>query len=140
MSIKLNWDGMGILTSLACAIHCAFLPLIVPSLPLFGVNIIHNNAFEWAMIALAVLVGIYSLYHGYIRHHHQKFPMVLFSVGIIFLVLKQLLVTYQIHLLMNNRYEEYLLLLTAVSFIIFSHYRNYRLSKQTKCHSAHHAH
>ncbi|MEO7446128.1 MAG: MerC domain-containing protein, partial [Ferruginibacter sp.] len=64
MAVKLNWDGLGIATSLACAIHCAVLPLILTSLPLFGINIIHNSYFEWMMIALAFGVGIYSLYHG----------------------------------------------------------------------------
>ena len=56
MNFKINWDGLGIATSLACAIHCAILPLILTSLPLFGVNIIHNMFFEWRMIALAFIV------------------------------------------------------------------------------------
>ena len=28
MNVKINWDGLGIATSLACAIHCIVLPLI----------------------------------------------------------------------------------------------------------------
>ena len=71
MNLKLNWDGLGIATSIACAIHCAVLPLILTSLPLFGVNIIHNLFFEWTMIAIAFIVGSYSLFHGYIKHHHS---------------------------------------------------------------------
>jgi hypothetical protein len=43
MSKKINWDALGIATSLACAIHCALLPLFLSSLPLFGVNIIENT-------------------------------------------------------------------------------------------------
>jgi len=46
MNFKTNWDGLGIITSLACAIHCVILPMIATSLPLFGINIIHNNVFE----------------------------------------------------------------------------------------------
>jgi len=38
---------------LACAIHCALLPLILTSLPLFGVELIDNIAFEYGMIVLA---------------------------------------------------------------------------------------
>ena len=45
MATKINWDIMGIATSVACAIHCALLPLLLTSLPLFGINIIHNIVF-----------------------------------------------------------------------------------------------
>jgi hypothetical protein len=140
MSIKVNWDGMGILTSVACAIHCALLPLIVPALPLFGINIIHNNIFEWGMIGLALVVGVYSLYHGFKRHHHHKGPVGIFVVGMTFLLMKQLYVTYAESPVASGNKTEYLLLSIAVLLIITAHYRNYRLCQQTKCHSPHHAH
>ncbi|TSA43005.1 MAG: MerC domain-containing protein [Chitinophagaceae bacterium] len=50
MKIRLNWDAMGIATSVLCAIHCALLPVIMSSLPIFGINIVHNVFFEWGMI------------------------------------------------------------------------------------------
>ena len=81
MNVKLNWDGLGIATSLACAIHCALLPLILSSLPLFGINIIHNVYFEWGMIILAFGIGSYSLYHGYIKHHQTLLPSMLFAAA-----------------------------------------------------------
>ncbi|MEI9957599.1 MAG: MerC domain-containing protein, partial [Ferruginibacter sp.] len=65
MKVKLNWDALGITTSIACAIHCALLPIIVTTLPVFGINIVNNMAFEWGMIALAFVVGSYALFHGY---------------------------------------------------------------------------
>ena len=68
---KINWDALGIATSIACAIHCALLPLILTSLPLFGVNIINNVSFELFMILLAFCIGAYSLYHGWKKHHHR---------------------------------------------------------------------
>ena len=43
MKLKINWDALGIGASLACAIHCALLPLFLSSLPLFGTNIINNT-------------------------------------------------------------------------------------------------
>jgi hypothetical protein len=62
---RINWDALGIGASLACAIHCAVLPLVLTSLPLFGINIIHNNFFEYFMIGLASVVGTYALWHGH---------------------------------------------------------------------------
>src|SRR6186713_800158 len=99
MNIKINWDGLGIATSLACAIHCAILPLVLTSLPLFGINIIHNMSFEWMMISIAFAVGIYSLYHGYIKHHRSVTPVSIFAIGFCFLIAKQFFHDYQYLLL-----------------------------------------
>ncbi len=57
MSTKINWDALGIATSVACAIHCAILPVLITTLPFFGINILHNAFFEWGMITLACLIG-----------------------------------------------------------------------------------
>ncbi len=129
MNIKLNWDALGIVTSIACAVHCALLPVLMSSLPVFGINIIHNVIFEWGMIALAFVVGSYSLFHGYIKHHRSLTPVYIFSTGFVFLVLKQFLPQY-----------EYLLLAIAVCLIISAHYYNYRLCHKSKCSSPHHTH
>lgn len=129
MKIKMNWDGLGIATSLACAIHCAVLPLIITSLPLFGINIIHNVFFEWLMIAIAFVVGSYSLAHGYIKHHRSPLPILLFSAGFLLLVTKQFF----------HDYETWLLV-PAVVLIVAGHYQNYRLCHMSKCTSEHHSH
>lgn len=118
MKIKLNADALGITTSLACAIHCALLPMFLTSLPLFGINIIHNSFFEAGMILLAFCIGSYSFYHGYRRHHHNSFPFILFSVGIMLLVLKQFFIHY-----------ETWLMIPAVLFIIGAHLFNYHFCR-----------
>lgn len=128
MNIKLNWDGLGIVTSILCAIHCGLLPLLLPALPLFGINIIHNVAFEWGMIALAFFVGMYSLYHGFKKHHHSYQPFLIFFIGFVFLVVKEF---------MNH---QLILLIGAVILIITAHITNYRLCSKSKCHSPHHKH
>jgi hypothetical protein len=117
--IKLNWDALGITASLVCAIHCAILPLFLASLPLLGVNIIENSGFEYGMIALAFVVGIYSLWHGYRRHHHKKLPLLLFTIGMLCLVLKQLIHEYHT-----------IILIPAIVFIIAAHWLNYRSCKE----------
>ena len=124
MKFKINWDAFGIAASVACAIHCAVLPLILSSLPLFGINIIENQGFEFLMIALAFVVGVYSLYHGRKKHHHSYYPMVLFAAGISLLFIKSMLHS---HTLM--------LLLPAVSLVVIAHYLNYKL-----CRVHNHAH
>ena len=54
-NFKMNWDALGISASIACAIHCAILPLFLTSLPVFGIEIINNELFEISMIVLAFL-------------------------------------------------------------------------------------
>jgi MerC mercury resistance protein len=99
------------------------------TLPVFGINIIHNLIFEWGMIALAFVVGSYSLFHGYIKHHRSFKPVLIFSIGFIFLVLKQFSHQYNI-----------LFLVMAVACIISAHFYNYRLCHRSKCSSPHHKH
>lgn len=129
MEYKINWDALGIATSVACAIHCILLPLLLTSLPLFGVNIIHNIFFEWAMILLAFGVGVFALLHGYKTHHKNAVPVYLFSAGFLFLVTKQFFLPYEIYFLFP-----------AVILIIRAHYLNYRLCRKAKCSSPHHSH
>ncbi len=128
MDLKINWDALGIFTSIACAIHCALLPVVLTSLPVFGVNIIHNNFFEWGMILLAFIVGVYSLFHGFFKHHRTYSSIVIFCTGFCFLVLKQFYPIY-----------ETWLLTAAVSLIITAHYYNYRLCTNATG-TAHHNH
>ncbi len=124
MKIHVNWDALGIGASLACAIHCALLPLFLSSLPLFGINIIHHIGFEVGMILLAFAIGTYSLYHGYRKHHHNPVPLLVFITGFCLLVLKQFFVQY-----------ETWLLIPAVTLIVAAHFLNYKL-----CRGHNHAH
>lgn len=124
MSFRINWDALGITASLACAIHCAVLPMILSTLPVFGINIVDNVAFEYFMIVLAFCIGCYSFWHGYRKHHHSFLPLVIFCVGILLLFAKQLWHAYQLWLLPF-----------AVILIISAHLLNYR-----SCRVHNHAH
>ena len=120
MKPKINLDALGVATSVTCAIHCALLPLFLTSLPVFGINIIHNRTFEVVMIALAFFIGSFSLVHGYRRHHHRYLPLMIFSAGFIFLVSKQFFLQ-----------DELWFLLPAVTFILAGHFLNYYFCRQS---------
>ncbi len=126
MNLKINWDAMGITTSVACAIHCALLPLFITSFPILGIEIIDNQLFEYLMIFAAFCVGAYSLFHGWKKHHHQWQPLLLFSLGIGFLICKQIWHSWQLWFL-----------IPAVFLIIAGHFINYRLCRKANhCHAA----
>ncbi len=120
-SMKLiSADILGIGASVACAIHCAVLPLFLSGLSIFGVNIIHNFWFETGMIVLAFLIGTLALRHGFNKHHRNPVPFLLFSGGMIFLIAKQY---------WHN--DELLLLPFAVILIISAHIFNFRYTRKT---------
>lgn len=126
MGFKINWDALGIATSVACAIHCAVLPLLLTSLPIFGINIIENIPFEYFMIVLAAVIGANSLYHGYKLHHHNNTPFLIFGLGVLLLVAKQVWHEYQVWFLVP-----------AVLAIIYAHFRNFQLCRKANhCHTA----
>lgn len=112
---KINWDALGVTTSLLCAIHCAVLPLLFSSLPFLGIDFVKDKGFEYGMIGLAFLIGVVALSHGYRRHHHKLFPVFIFTAGFIFLVSKEWLPHLEIPFL-----------IMAVSLILLAHYLNYQ--------------
>lgn len=122
---KINLDSIGISASLACAIHCAVLPLFFTSLPIFGMEILNNKIFEYCMIAFAGFIGSYALYHGWKKHHHKLLPLVIFLAGLALLVLKEVFISIEL-----------VLLIPAAILIIGAHVLNYRdCRKANHCHS-----
>lgn len=113
-----NADLIGIGTSLACAIHCAVLPICLSGLSVFGVNILHNIWFETGMIVLAFVVGILSLHHGFSKHHRSITPFLLFTGGIVFLIAKQYWDDYEL-----------ILLPFALILIVLAHIFNFRYTR-----------
>src|SRR6185503_3683817 len=88
MKLQINWNALGVSAAVACAIHCALLPLFISTLPLFGINILDNIYFEVTMILVALLIGGFTLWHGYKKHHHKLSPLYLFIAGMFLLIIK----------------------------------------------------
>lgn len=126
MSIKINWHALGIGASVICAIHCAIAPLLLSSLPLFGVNIIENIWIELLLLGAAFVIGITTLWHGYKKHHHSPSPLILFTVGML---------CFMLHQLLDTDYSVWMLVLPGVASIVGAHLFNYRL-----CRKANHCH
>ena len=120
---KINLDALGVTTSILCAIHCAILPLLMASLPILGINILHNSFFEYGMIALAFLIGTLALWHGFRRHHRRLTPWFLFVGGMLFLIAKELWPNFELGLLPF-----------AVLLIIGAHLLNYRWCRSHPTH------
>ncbi len=77
----LNLDSIGMTASTLCAIHCAAVPVLLTFLPLVGLGFLANPLFEWGMIVLALLLGIWSILLSYFRTHHRVLPLLLLLAG-----------------------------------------------------------
>ena len=78
---KWNLDALGIGASLACAVHCALLPLLITALPLLGLEMFENDRLEYALLAVSFAVGYTSLIRGYRHHHRHIWPLAWFTLG-----------------------------------------------------------
>lgn len=126
MKLQINWNALGVSAAVACAIHCALLPLFITALPLFGVNLLENIYFEIGMITVAFVIGSLTLTHGYRKHHHKLIPLLLFIVGMILLSIKHFFIEYILWLVIPSSI-----------LIISAYYLNWKLCRQAKhCHSS----
>lgn len=62
-------DRIGAFGSLACAVHCAALPLLIAVLPSLGIAVWFGDGFEMGFVIFATLLGSFSVVSGYRRHH-----------------------------------------------------------------------
>jgi hypothetical protein len=125
MKLQINWNALGVSAALACAIHCALLPLFITALPLFGVNILDNIYLEVAMISVAFIIGAITLWHGYKKHHHKLIPLFLFVTGMILLIIKHFFTAYVLWLVVPSSL-----------LIISAYYLNWRYCRLAKhCHT-----
>lgn len=78
-------DRLGLTASLACAAHCALMPLLVSALPLF----LQDARLEWALVGSSAGLGISSLVRSY-RRHQRRLALVVLTLGLLLLVLGRL--------------------------------------------------
>lgn len=78
---RMSLDTLGIGASLACAVHCALLPLLITILPLLGSHILENEKLEYGLLSFSFLIGCWSLGRGYFRHHRRIVPLLIFAAG-----------------------------------------------------------
>lgn len=126
MKLQINWNALGVSATVACAIHCALLPLFISTLPLFGINILDNIYFEAGMILIALLIGGLTLLHGYRKHHHRLTPLILFIAGMFLLIVKHFFSATVVWLIIPSSI-----------LILLAYYLNWRLCRIAKhCHSS----
>ena len=117
--------------SLACALHCLFMPsfLIVTS-GFLSVSI-DNELIHLVILLAALPVSIYALARG-LKNHKEFMIFVLGVVG-----LSILGVSYYLgEAVLGEAYEKTLTILGSL-FVVFAHYRNHQACVALDCDSCH---
>jgi hypothetical protein len=83
-------DRLGAAASLACAAHCAMMPLLAGLLPLVGLGFLSSENTELALVGLSLGLGSLSLLPSYARRHKQWQPLLLFAFGASLIIAVQL--------------------------------------------------
>ena len=83
-----NWerrtDRIGVIASIACAIHCVATPFLLLALPTFGKAWSHP-ASHWGMALLVIPIAVMMMSKGYARHR-RKWIMGIGTTGILFVL------------------------------------------------------
>lgn len=109
-----RWDAVGIVASIACAIHCVLLPILFTTLTLCGIELLENIYLEIGTILISMCAGSWALIKG-VRKHQNKTLLLLFLGGLICMITGNLLA---------NDYAEIVCKLTGSILIIIAHLKN----------------
>ncbi|MGH9823683.1 MAG: MerC domain-containing protein [Blastocatellia bacterium] len=84
-------DGIGMVASSLCAIHCLLTPFVVFLVPIIAAaGHIASPRAEWTFLAVSMTVGVLSLLPSYFRHHQRTAALRLFAIGICLILLGRL--------------------------------------------------
>jgi peptidoglycan/LPS O-acetylase OafA/YrhL len=79
---RVELDKVGAVASMACAVHCAVLPIAI-SLSAAGVfSFMDNEPIEWGFVLLAGALGTVSAWRGYRKHGNKTVAAVLAAAAL----------------------------------------------------------
>ncbi len=87
---RAHWDGLAVLLSGICLVHCLAVPLIVGLFPLLGAGVLGHQQFHQALLYLVLPTSIIGLWLGY-RRHYKYYIAVIGVAGVASLVALTLL-------------------------------------------------
>jgi hypothetical protein len=76
---------LGMSASLACAVHCAVLPLLLAALPAIGLAWLDSAWVDWTMVALAAVIALRA-HRGGFRLHRRCLPSAVAVAGLLAIV------------------------------------------------------
>ncbi|HMV41654.1 MAG TPA: MerC domain-containing protein [Leptospiraceae bacterium] len=90
-SLRKNFENLdsvtaiGIFLSVACAIHCMALPILLFIAPITGFVFFENEILEFFILGISVLITGFNLYSNF-KYHKSIQIILLFSLAVILIV------------------------------------------------------
>jgi hypothetical protein len=81
------FDRLGMTLSMACAIHCLVMPVLIPLLPLLASSFLTGETTESVILTATLLIAAPTLFRGYLKHRKFRVPAI-FLLGLLFLALR----------------------------------------------------
>jgi hypothetical protein len=123
-------DRAGMTASIACAVHCAALPLILMTLPALGLAWLDSAWVDWTMVLVAAIIALRA-HRGGIALHRSCLPVGVAIAGI-------LAIMTAICLLKGSATMHYLQA-SGATMVAGSHWLNRRLCRSCATCSSPHA-
>lgn len=125
LASKCALDRFGMWISTLCAIHCAFLPVL---LTVAGLGFLGDERLEWTIIGLSFAIASIRLFHSYVQEHRRPDSVVLFLLG-------ASAVLFAKAEFLDWQHAEPLFMTLGGLLIAGAHWRNHRLVHSTPGHT-----
>ena len=124
---QLATDRFAIGMSLACAIHCLFMPsFFVVSSSFFSVSF-NSELIHYFILLMAVPISVFALHLG-MKNHKSPRLFAVGAIGLITLILAALIGESAL-----GELGETSLTVSGSILVIFAHFRNYQICRQIEC-------
>ncbi len=121
--VNIYLDKTAISLSVACAIHCLFVPLVLLYAPTVAISVLTDEWFHTLLLFLVFPVSIFAMFFG--CRQHKRYNILFY--GIIGLMILAVSAIWG-HDILGETGEIFATLLGA-SVLSFGHYRNQKLCK-----------
>ncbi len=81
-----NWDFLGFMASIACALHCSMLPLLLAAGALGGLAWLEHPIVEAFFIMVSLIVASWSLIGSYVNRHRNLTALITVVLGFVLII------------------------------------------------------
>ena len=127
INTQLRSDKLAISLSLACVIHCLFVPSFVILSSAFFATTFDNEFVHNLILFFAIPISLFALALGYKNHGALSY----FLVGIIGLII--LIAAVFLGEPLYGETGEILFTMLGSVFVVFAHYKNHQICKERHC-------
>ncbi|MEM9554499.1 MAG: MerC domain-containing protein [Acidobacteriota bacterium] len=127
LDIRKIADGLGIVGSAACALHCITIPVLLVLGATVPTMFLTDESFHTSMLWLVVPSAVVAFALG-CRRHKDRWVLLLGAVGVVGMVLSGT----ALHDLAGETVEK-LVTVASAALLITAHWRNFKLCRADSC-------